>query len=97
MKRVLIHAVLAASVCLGVHAFAQCIVPVPTKPPRPREVVIQVPEDGGTTGCTFQARVTDSAKPPGTYPVGNAKCKTVVDMGAQAAAIDNGWDDGGVP
>jgi hypothetical protein len=78
-------------------AFAQtCIVPAPSAPPVPSYLVVNLPPDGGSSGCTAYAVVSGGANPR-TYPVSNAKCAVVVAMALQAAANDNGWNDGGVP
>lgn len=93
MKKLIL---IAAALCAGV-AFAQtCLVPAPAAPPTPTALVINLPADAGSQGCTIYALVP-SGQPPRTYPIGNAKCATVVAAAQQAAANDNGWSDGGAP
>lgn len=93
MKRL----ILVALAIVAVRAVAQtCIVPAPSRPPTPTTLVVTLPADGGTTGCTISSFVRGGAS-ANTYDIGNAKCATAVGMAKQAAAIDNGWGDGGVP
>lgn len=94
---------LTAALCLGVllggaYAFAQfCVVPAPALPPTAIQVVINLPGDGGTTGCTAYAITTTGKTNPNVYPIGNAKCAAAAAFGLQAVANDNGWTDGGTP
>lgn len=79
------------------YALAQtCIVPAPAAPPLPTQLVVNLPPNGATVGCTVQARVPGSSV-QNTYAISNAKCATAVAIALQAAAIDNGWADGGTP
>jgi hypothetical protein len=73
-----------------------CIVPAPPVPPTPTQATVTFPVDGGTQGCTFTAFTPGGAQ-SNTYSVSNAKCATMVAMAKQAAANDNGWNDGGAP
>ena len=73
-----------------------CIVPAPSIPPTPTQATVTMPPDGGTTGCTFTAFVLNGGAQH-SYIVSNAKCATMVAMAKQAASIDNGWNDGGIP
>lgn len=100
MKRLL--ALYLAGVVLGVAvtAAAQTCTPNgtrPAAPPTPTQATVQLPPDGGTSGCTFTAFCPGCTGAQIAYTVGNAKCATMVGMAQQAAAIDNGWGDGGVP
>lgn len=96
---------LTAAFCFGLlfggaHAFAQlqtCIVPSPPAVPRANQIVIDLPADGGSQGCTGHAVSTAGGAPPKTYAVGNAKCATARQMADQMVANDNGWNDGGSP
>jgi hypothetical protein len=94
MKRfVLVSALLA----LSADTYAQnCLVPAPVAPPTPRELIVLLPIDGGTAGCKVVASVPGGAVPK-EYAIGNAKCATSVAIAKQAAANDNGWNDGGSP
>lgn len=93
MKKLLITAVLS----FAAGAIAQtCIINPPASPPIPRQLIVNLPIDGGAVGCTISAPVSAQV-PSGIYAVGNAKCAVAVAMAQQAAAIDNGWGDGGVP
>lgn len=93
MRTILLVATLVAG-----YALAQtCIVPAPSAPPKATAFIITLPSDGGTQGCTGHAVVLPNGATPTEYPIGNAKCATVVQMASQAAANDNGWNDGGVP
>lgn len=80
-------------------AFAQnqtCIVPSPPVPPRAKELVVKLPGDGGTTGCTAFG-VTPGGATPTPVPISNGKCATSVQIADQSVANDNGWNDGGIP
>lgn len=80
------------------YAYAQtCILPAPAAPPVPPELIVYLPRDGGTQGCTASAPVPGGNGAPARYAVSNAKCATAVQIAKQAAAIDNGWNDGGAP
>lgn len=74
-----------------------CIVPAPAAPPVPVQVVINLPGDGGTAGCTAYAVSTSGGASPRTYAIGNAKCAAAAAFAVQAVANDNGWNDGGTP
>lgn len=74
-----------------------CLVPAPTTPPRANQVIVNCPGDGGLTGCTMYAVSTTGSASPRPKPIGNPKCATACTAGDQAVAIDNGWDDGGLP
>ena len=92
-------AIVAAFVSIGVALSARaqtCIVSAPARPPTPTRLVVELPPDGGSQGCTIVAVLPNGA-PPGAYAVSNAKCATAVAMAKQAASIDNGWADGGAP
>lgn len=79
------------------YAIAQsCAVLAPPTPPVPFQLVVALPSDGGTQGCTITAYVRGSSL-QNQYPVSNGKCATAVAMAQQAAANDNGWNDGGAP
>lgn len=81
----------------GAYSLAQTrIVPAPSAPPIPSRLVISLPSDGGTRGCTATAQVQGGGAAQ-DYPIGNAKCATAVGIAKQAAANDNGWNDGGAP
>lgn len=95
MKTIIAIIVLTASITLAQNQ--TCIIPSPAIPPRAKTVIVTVPGDGGTTGCTFHAVAMGATGAPGEYTMGNAKCATVVAMGDQAIANDNGWNDGGSP
>lgn len=87
----------AVVIFVGTYAFAQtCITPAPSVPPSPTEFICTLPVDGGTSGCVCRATVPGGAQPQ-NYPIANAKCATAVAIAKQAAAKDNGWDDGGAP
>lgn len=93
MKKLIILVTVASSIV----AVAQtCIVPAPSAPPQPTSAVVVLPVDGGTSGCTIRAIVPNGGAPT-NYVISNAKCATVVAIVKQAAANDNGWNDGGVP
>ena len=81
----------------GVVYAQTCIVPAPVKAPTPTALVVRLPADGGTVGCTVRAFVSGGAVEAGDYPISNAKCAQSVAIAKQAAANDNGWNDGGVP
>ena len=84
-------------VLISAYTTAQtCIIPAPPRPPTPRLLIITLPEDGGTQGCTANAPVVATVR-ANEYPIANAKCATAVQIAKQAAANDNGWNDGGVP
>lgn len=94
MKKVLIVVVAG---CAAADAFAQnCLVPAPPAPPQPTELIVKLPLDGGTQGCTAWATVPGGQQ-PGLYVLGPAKCANAVGMAKQAASNDNGWNDGGTP
>lgn len=97
--RAKLTAVLTAGLLFGgAYALAQtCIVPAPAAPPVPIALVVNIPADGGGTGCTAYAMVPGAAKPPTVVPIGSAKCAVAVNIALQAAANDNGWNDGGTP
>lgn len=91
---------LALFVAMSVRALAQTCIPNGTRPvvpPTPTQATVQLPPDGGTVGCTFTAFCPGCTGAQTAFTVGNAKCATMVGMAQQAAAIDNGWSDGGVP
>lgn len=89
---------LVGCLLLGLSALAQtCIVAAPAAPPVPTALVINIPPDGGGSGCTAYAMVSGVSRAPTVFPIGNAKCAVAVAIALQAAAIDNGWNDGGVP
>ena len=90
--------VFAAAVAWGSFIYAQtCIVPAPAKPPRPREGFIRFTNpDGGARPCFAVAVVLGGAAPK-EYQISNAKCDTSMGIFEQAAANDNGWNDGGAP
>lgn len=92
MKTIITLIILAASVAIA----QTCILPAPSAPPRPRECVVVMPTDAGKTGCTIRATVPGGAQPT-DQSIPNGKCAVAVDMCGQAAAIDNGWNDGGTP
>lgn len=82
---------------LGAYTLAQtCPKPAPPVPPVPVELICKLPPDGGTQGCLCYATVVGGVQ-PNDYPVSNAKCAQAVSIAKQAAAIDNGWADGGMP
>ena len=77
----------------------------PTTAPRPTGGSVYIPPvdggaitlaDGGTFRCAFTATVPGGAAPQ-LYGSTLAKCNTITDMLMQAAANDNGWNDGGTP
>lgn len=96
------RAKLAAAFCLGflvsgAWSLAQtCIIPAPPRPPTPRVLNVTLPIDGGTVGCTASAPVPGGGQ-TNDYLIGNAKCAQAVAIAKQAAANDNGWNDGGTP
>lgn len=92
MKYVLSAAFLVASLAVA----QTCIVPAPPTAPVPHKLIVELPPDGGTQGCTITSLVYNGAA-PGSYAVSNAKCAQAVAMAKQAAANDNGWNDGGNP
>lgn len=94
MKRLLIFAALVVG---GISVAQTCILAAPAKPPTPRKLIVELPADGGTQGCFVSAFVQAGSGVVGSYPIGNAKCLTAVQIAQQAAAIDNGWADGGLP
>jgi hypothetical protein len=98
-RALLVGIVLGVGFARGALSIAEaqtCIVPAPATPPVPTQLVINLPLDGGTQGCTTYANVPGASK-ASNYALGAAKCATSVGIAKQAAAIDNGWDDGGVP
>lgn len=80
-------------------AYAQtCIVPAPARPPTPGQIVVNLPSDGGTMGCTGVATVSGAIRPASEQSVSrNADCAVFVRVAKQMASIDNGWNDGGAP
>ena len=87
----------ALVVLLSAVAVAQtCVVPAPPVPPTPRVLYVTLPVDGGTVGCTASAPMPGGPV-PADYPISNAKCAQAVGIAKQAAANDNGWNDGGAP
>lgn len=96
------RAKLTAAFCLGFLAsgawtFAQtCIVQAPPAPPIPEALVVFIPQDGGTSGCTVEAPVAGGERPQ-RYAISGTKCAQAVSIAKQAAANDNGWNDGGAP
>lgn len=95
MKKLLI----AAALTVGAYVFAQtCIVPRPAAPPKATEgTIVFTNIDGGSRPCFIRALVP-GGHAPNLYPVQQgARCDTAKQMADQAAAIDNGWDDGGQP
>lgn len=103
MNRDRFHSLLCAAAVVALFAprahdaLAQtCVQQAPSKPPLPDQLIVQLPADGGTQGCTASAHVSGGATPQ-PYPIGNAKCATAVGIAQQAAANDNGWNDGGTP
>jgi hypothetical protein len=74
-----------------------CIVPRPSAPPVPVQLVVNLPPDGGTVGCTVHAVATNGPATPNVYAISNAKCSQSVLIARQAVANDNGWNDGGSP
>jgi hypothetical protein len=93
MKLVMTAIVLSAAIAVA----QTCLVPAPIAPPRANQIVINLPVDGGTIGCTGYAVTTTGGGSPNSYPVGNAKCSTARQMADQMVANDNGWNDGGAP
>lgn len=93
MKTLLALVVLAA----GAAVAQTCILPAPPAAPIPPELIVRIPRDGGTVGCTASAPVPGGSGSPGWYAISNAKCAQAVQIAKQAAANDNGWNDGGVP
>lgn len=90
-------ALVGSWLALAFDAYAQtCIIPAPATPPQPSEFICRLPLDGGSQGCLCRATVPGGAQPQ-DFLIGNAKCATAVAIAKQAAAIDNGWNDGGVP
>lgn len=91
--------VLVLSLTAALAVAQTCILPAPVKPPTPTQLIVTLPVDGGTVGCTVLAVLPSTA--PGAaanaYAISNAKCATSVQIAKQAAANDNGWNDGGVP
>jgi|CXWL01.1.fsa_nt_gi hypothetical protein len=89
---------IAVAVLFAAWAYAQtCIVSAPPAPPNPREMVVKFTNpDGGCRPCVAVAVVNNGAR-PNEYPQHNAKCDNACAIARQAAANDNGWDDGGVP
>lgn len=84
-------------VLVAVVAAAQtCIIPAPPAPPKPTHLVVVLPSDGGTQGCLASA-VVPGGPSQNTYAISNAKCSQAVAIAQQAAANDNGWNDGGTP
>lgn len=94
MRKYIAMAALIAAAAYGQNQ--TCIVPSPSQPPKARAAIINLPTDGGTIGCTIEAIVPNGG-PRTAQPIGNAKCATAVQMANQAAAVDNGWNDGGSP
>lgn len=89
--------ILAAFLFPIAYALGQtCIVSAPVAPPVPRQLVVSLPVDGGTQGCTARAYVPGAVQ-ASDYAIGNAKCAQAVGIAQQAAANDNGWNDGGAP
>jgi hypothetical protein len=88
--------VLLVVLVAGFAVAQTCIVPAPAAPPLPRELVITLPPGGGAQGCTARAIVNNGVR-PAEYPIANAKCAVAVGIALQAAANDNGWNDGGTP
>jgi hypothetical protein len=94
MKRFLLGFALLASS----WAIAQtCLVPAPPAPPIPALLVVKLPVDGGTAGCTVKAFAPGGGGDATAYAISNAKCAQSVAIARQAAANDNGWNDGGTP
>lgn len=91
------YTVVAVVCAVAGYVYAQCSITRPTTPPLATQAVITLPPNGGTVGCTLQAFGLGGTAPATAYPVGNAKCATVVSMAQQAIANDNGWNDGGLP
>lgn len=93
-----LFAMLICAVALGARmsSAGECVVPAPALPPKAKTLLVNLPPDGGTVGCTIQAYVPGGVS-PNAYAIGNAKCSTSVDIANQAAANDNGWNDGGTP
>lgn len=99
MKHAIVLLCCAGSLLFARYALAQssCIVPTPPAPPIPRRLIVDLPSDGGTVGCTIVAVVPGSKADANSYAISNSKCAQSVAIAKQAAAIDNGWDDGGTP
>jgi hypothetical protein len=81
---------------VGAVSAQTCAVTASPAPPIPISATVTLSPDGGGSGCSFTAFVPGGA-PPHAYQISTAKCITMVNMAQQAAAIDNGWGDGGVP
>lgn len=85
----------------ALEAYAQnCIVPAPPVPPRANKLVVEMPADGGTSGCTAYGLSGVSlaiVASPTIVPISAAKCAQARTIADQSVANDNGWNDGGVP
>lgn len=80
----------------GLSLAQTCIVPAPSAPPRARKLVVDLPEDGGTVGCLTYGYTPGGVNPSG-HATTNGKCAQAVAIANQDVAIDNGWNDGGIP
>lgn len=81
----------------ALYVVAQCLVSAPITAPRANQLIINLPSDGGSQGCTASATSVAGLQPSGVYPIGNAKCSTARQIADQIVANDNGWNDGGTP
>jgi hypothetical protein len=89
---------LAALTCATLAGAQECITPRPAAPPRVDSVTVtDFPSDGGWVGCKIVAVSPGAPASPRKHAIAAAKCKTAKEMGDQALAIDNGWNDGGTP
>ena len=93
MRALIVIIVLSAAVAVAQN----CVVPAPPSPPVPHRIYVDLPIDGGSQGCRVSAVVPGSRAEVGSYLINNAKCAQAVAMAKQAAANDNGWNDGGTP
>jgi hypothetical protein len=94
MKTLILFAVLVSG-----FAFAQiqtCLDPAPVVVPRATVLVVNLPADGGTTGCTARGECPNCKGAP-SVAISNAKCAQARQIADQSVANANGWNDGGAP
>ncbi len=94
MKKTITAVVILAATYVAAQT---CLVTRPSVPPKAVSVEVKFTNpDGGARPC-FAYAITVGGQAPQAHQMSNAACDTIKPRADQAAANDNGWDDGGTP